>query len=336
MKKVLWPILPKPWGTADMEFHYGLWNGVSSLFSQSGRQLGEENARPFILNHHIPAQMIVCKYKDSREGRKINMSALRIAMQNFDAALDITGAVHAHHLAQLPPAHVPGIWDLHIIARSSIALIAYQKRCTRHKPFQSTVSDALTSQYQFISGVFMICRHMLEHNHPAIEQNSPISAEALYNYADRHDIFISFNGAACAGSIKKIHEFLDFCNAGNALSAPAAHTLSRLVDDPDNWYQYGLATVELDCFVENERSQRLAARRGIGQSDPDRSAQTYAALGGYVRGLMDRPVPAASGSFRHGALIRQNHILEQLGRPVVKSIPRSHIRARLGCGQDGR
>jgi len=320
LKKTLWPVLTKPWETPDMEFHYGLWNGVSALYCDSGRQLGEENTRPFALNHHIAAETIACKYAGSRMGRDINMSALRTAMQNFDAAAAITLAVRDYHLGRLPASHRVGIWDLYILARASIALVAYQKRFARQAETSPKVSDALTSQYQFISGVFMICRHMMEHGDPAIAGNDPIGAEALYDYADAHGIFISFNGMACAGSTKKIHEFLELCEVGGAAKQPC--DLGAIVSAPDNWYLYALATVELDCFAERHRTLCEAA-------DSNASAEIYEGLGDYVRALMGELPEPGDAPFENGVLLRQNRILSLLGRPQIKAIPSKHFAARI-------
>lgn len=330
LKKTLWPLLPKPWDAPDMEFHLGLWNGVSALYSESGRQLGEENARPLALNHHVAAETIECKYEGSREGRPINMSALRIAMKNFDAASAITAAVRSHHLSQLPSLHALGIWDLYIIARASLALISYQKRRMPQSAATSSVSDALASQYQFISGVFMICRHMTENADPAIMTNQPISADALYSYADDNGIFISFNGMACAGSTKKINEFLGLCVSGARQEADTPCELADIIGEPDNWYQYALAAIELDCFTEYERSLRNSIQSNGGETALRQSAQTYSDLGDYVRALMDDALRTSESGFREGALKRQNVILELLGRPIIKEIPTKHIQARLG------
>lgn len=329
VKGALWPLLPKPWEAEDMELHIGLWAGVSALFSDSGRQLGEENARPFLLNHHISAQTIISKYKGSREGREINMSALRIAMQNFDAALEITEAVRSYHLAQLPPSHVLGIWDLYIIARASIALVAYQQRAKHQHNVPRTVSDALTSQYQFISGVFMIGRHMLENGDPAIAQNNPASAETLYNYADENGIFISFNGMACAGSTKKIHEFLEFCNKGYGDEDRPEFDLSRIVHESGNWYQYALATIDLDCFIEYERVKSHSAQPPVDDIAKTASARSYADLGEYVSGLMEHSIPEQDMPFHKGALLRQNVVLDWIGRKPIKKIQEKHLLARL-------
>ena len=319
-KKALWPFLTKPWDTPDMEFHYGLWNGVSALFCDSGRQLGEENARPLALNWHVDAETLACKYPGSREGRLINMSALRTAMQNFDAALAITDAVRKAYLGLLPADHTPGIWDLNTIARASISLVAYQKRFVRQAPPSTTVSDALTSQYQFISGVYMICRHMIASADPVIGENRPINAEDLYRYADEHGIFVSFNGMACAGSAKKIHEFLDFCNAGGSSEAQ----LGEWVSEPDNWLQYALAAIELDCLVEQARA--MASGKSSQQT-----AQMLEDMRRYLHPVMDRAPELADDSlaFEQAVLARQNRILNLLGRPAISAIPRDHFTARL-------
>ncbi|MEP2735980.1 MAG: hypothetical protein ABJP34_06745 [Erythrobacter sp.] len=328
LKMRLWPFLPKPWDAPDMEFHHGLWNGVSALYADSGRQLGEENTRPFSFNHHVPAETIDCKYKGSREGRPINMSALRTAMQNFDAAAAITQAVRAHHLQKLEPGHRLGIWDLYIIARASIALVAYQKRFARQKGVSATVSDVLTSQYQFISGVFMICRHMMENADAVIAENRPMTADALYNYADQHGIFISFNGMACAGSTKKIHEFLELCNSGSEDKAE----LAAIVSEPDNWYQYALATIELDCYIERERALRREGHGGVSSTAnaASNSSMIFTDIGEYTQRLMDTaPEPNQAHAFRDAALSRQNAILKVLGRPLLRKIASDHIAARM-------
>ncbi|MEP1420601.1 MAG: hypothetical protein ABJK59_02385 [Erythrobacter sp.] len=313
-----------------MEFHYGLWHGVSALYSESGRQLGEENTRPFALNHHVPAEKITCKYEGSRSGCLINVSALRTAMQNFEAALAITKAVQARHVGDQGRADPLGIWDLYILSRASIALIAYQMRFRPQAQVPNRVSDDLTSQFQFISGVFMICRHMMENADCLIAQNQPVPAKVLYDYADDNGIFISFNGMACAGSVKKIHEFLEFCIDCSPQDKSPTIALDDLVCELDNWYQYALASIELDCFIEQERAARLDQKET--QTSDASTAQIYCSIGAYVRSLMPSSALTDEGlsSFKSGALLRQNRILGLLGRDMIRNLPASHIAARLG------
>ena len=293
IKSLIAHLATKPWNSPFMETQYGLWRGVSALTSDSGRQLGEENTRPFLLNRHVPADTIICKYDGSRAGHSINMSALRIAMANFDEALQITGAVGQYHMAHAHsanPEKKPGIWDLYLISKASIGLIAYQQRQKNAARQQSPspVSDALASQYQFISGIFMICRSMIREGHQAISGNGEISASELYSYADENSIFMSPNEMACAGSPRKIMEFLEFCvdlNAANTDLSPASNKadsanspMQAYVDNPEQWYEYALATEELNCFIEQEYHRQHAQSRPEDSGRKKHIQQIYACL----------------------------------------------------------
>ncbi|MEM1053520.1 MAG: hypothetical protein AAGI28_15640 [Pseudomonadota bacterium] len=329
IKTTLWPVLPKPWNSPDMEFHYGLWQGVSALYSESGRQLGEENTRPFALNHHIPAETIACRYDGSRAGRSINLSALRTAMKNFDAALSITQAVKDHHVSRKQSGEPIGLWDLYIISRASIALIAYSLRSHNDGQPVATVSDALTSQFQFISGVFMICRDMMENARGLIFSNQQLCAQELYHYADQNGLFVSFNGMACAGSTRKVLEFLEFCNRNEACPPTASSCLHEIVATPEDWFEYALATIELDCFVEQERLSRVG--QNMSRGNEKSAADIYRDVGRYVRSLMLAPdyIAQHHSVFEDDALLRQNRILEILGQKRIRKLPARHVASRL-------
>lgn len=323
MKKLLWPVLEKPWEQPDMELHYGLWIGVSALYSRSGRQLGEENARPFALNHHIPADTIISKYEGSRSGKAINMSALKVAMQNFEAACLITDTVRAFYLEGARAEGPLGLWDLYVIARASIALIAYQQRYLYQWPKSAAVCEALTSQYQFISGVFMICRDMMEKGDPVIASNTQMSANALYSYADEHGIFLSPNGMACAGSTKKIKEFLELCIHGET-AVQNAIDLNTIVTHPNNWYQYALQCIEMDCVIEAARMRNFPASK-----QATSAARIYDDLRAYCSAQLPVSPGELGATLEDRVLERQNAILARLGRPKISSIPAGHFAARM-------
>jgi len=325
-----------------MEFRYGLWRGVSPLYSENGRQLGEGNTRPFIFNDHVPAETVACKYEGSRYGALINISALRTAMAHFDDAMVITSAVSRSCFQGVQPSALgsqPGIWDLYIISRASIALIAYDKRRRDENRVSHKVPDVLTSQYQFITGIFMICRDMMNNADPAIAQNSPISAEDLFAYADKREIFTSFNGMVCAGSKAKILEFLEFCNKAALSSPDAAHAVNdqnsayneikKLVSNPDDWRLYSLSTIEFDCFIEMEYLARQIKKQPENSKHHKNIQQIYRSLSEYCVKKFDLRPPNDHLNFADGALERQNAILKLLGRPTLSKIHRKYIEERL-------
>ena len=343
IKSLIAHLATKPWNSPFMETQYGLWRGVSALTSDSGRQLGEENTRPFLLNRHVPADTIICKYDGSRAGHSINMSALRIAMANFDEALQITGAVGQYHMARAHsanPEKKPGIWDLYLISKASIGLIAYQQRQKNAARPQSSspVSDALASQYQFISGIFMICRSMIREGHQAISGNGEISASELYSYADENSIFMSPNEMACAGSPRKIMEFLEFCvdlNAANTDLSPASNKadsanspMQAYVDNPEQWYEYALATEELNCFIEQEYHRQHAQSRPEDSGRQKHIQQIYAELAVFCHFCMNNPPAPKTENFANDVLQRQNHILKLLGRSPIRTAPAQYFQKR--------
>lgn len=330
-KKVVRHFIAPPWTSSTMEFNQGLWSGVSALFTESGRQLGEENARPFLFNDHIPAKTIECKYEGSRFGHPINMSALRIAMTNFDPALQITKAVIQYHAAfvlKTNPKQRNGMWDLYVVALASIALIAYSIRKRPRLRSSDIIADDLASQYQFIAGIFMIGRDMIDTNSDITTNNNPIDAAQLYHYADQHEIFKSFNGWVCAGSTKKIMDFLEFCTSEleNGFSAQTTDLNDRspcplddIVGDVDQWYRYAILSVEFDCFVKIARRKHRIEDAVTSASEDEVSLNTYRKIARYCTSLMSpKDVPSDDG-YKSGALQRQNKILEVLGRkPIAK------------------
>ncbi len=347
-KKVVRHFAEAPWESDIMEFRHGLWRGVSPLFTESGRQLGEENTRPFLFNDHIPAKTIPCKYEGSRYGHPINMSALRIAMTNFDAALEITRAVIAYHASiarKVRPGTQGGIRDLYIISLASISLISYSLRKQPRPNASGIVPDDLASQYQFIAGIFMICRDMLHTNSPVMQGNAPVSAAQLYEYADRHKIFTSFNGMVCAGSTKKIMEFLEFCTGSMAAEfsraecaadtagmgkdgAPAK--LVSIVGDAGRWYHYAMAAIELDCFIKRERRRHKPEQGGSAGVEQQDIIRAYEEIAAYCASLMPLPCAAGQCGYETGALKRQNKILKLLDRKPVSRISAARLAEQLG------
>ncbi|MBT8473603.1 MAG: hypothetical protein HKN14_04690 [Marinicaulis sp.] len=319
-----------------MELQYGLWNGASALFSQSGRQLGEANTRPFHLNMNLPAETTTCKYAGNRDGKPINLSALRIAMQNFDAALELTQSIKNLYLHRLPKHESPaplGLWDLYLFARINIALVAYTKRRQGNRPASKYVSDLLASQYQFISGIFMIVRDMIEKADPQAAKNNIVSAKTLYQYADEFGVFESINGMVCAGSPRKIMEFMDVLmrvdQPDEIKLAYGANTIHALTDDSDRWLQYAVLAVELDAVLTSEFFIRETARQPERAKHFRTVSEIYAQLGQYCVVHLGADGFSSAASFEDGILARQNAILELLGWPILKSIPEKVIAQRL-------
>lgn len=323
-----------------MEFRYGLWAGVSSIFGEDERQLGELNTSPAIFDRHVEAETRACKYAGSRNGELINISALRTAMAHFYEACAVTVAVRDYHMAQLgkSPNDHPGIWDLHIISRASLALIAYRYRAGKLSADDRLPND-LASQFKFVTGLFVITREMTNAAHPVIKTNSLVSAQELYTFVDDNDHFRSDAGLVCAGSTSKIIEFMDFAIKGRGhpnskkleLDGADDHLtlLKKFVPDLESWYRYALRTVELDCFVEAETLRRRINTEPHNKNSVQPVLDICRSKQKYWFELLGDQEPDSSKSFEQGILDRQNAMLELLNMPFVKKIPDRMKTARL-------
>ena len=323
-----------------MEFRYGLWAGVSSIFGEDGRQLGERNTSPAIFDRHVETETRTCKYAGSRNGELINISALRTSMGHFYDACAISVAVRDYHMTHLNKSldDRPGIWDLHVISRASLALIAYRFRWGKLSA-DDRLSDDIASQFKFVTGLFVITREMTNATHPAIKSNSAVSAQELYKFADDNDHFRSESGMVCAGSASKIIEFMDFAIQGRNhpqsaklkydTSADNLALLNKVVPDLESWYRYALLTVELDCFVEIETLRRRIDAEPKKQDDLQRVLDICHAKHDYWFELLGDREFASADSFEEGVLIRQNAMLALLDMPSLKNIPDRIIQARL-------
>ena len=149
-------------------------------------------------------------------------------------------------------------------------------------PVDAVLPNDLSSQYKLVTGVFVICREMTLAAYPGVTRNQPLSTQELYDYADAEYLFRSDNGMVCAGSTRKIMEFIDFANLGRSHPESAKLNLDgeddhlsllrSIVSDLDDWYRYTLLTIELDYYTEIEILRRKLA------GDPEDKAQLQQVL----------------------------------------------------------
>ncbi|MEL7540125.1 MAG: hypothetical protein AAGJ51_04415 [Pseudomonadota bacterium] len=257
-------------------------------------------------------------------------------MRNFDEALDLTQSVKDLYQRRLGAQEMDdqfGLWDLYLLARINVSLIAYTKRRRGGPPADRYVSDLLASQYQFISGVFMIVRDMIENAHPQVTENMVMSAEALYDYADKFGIFESANGMVCAGAPRKILDFLTKLTAHGGpreTSLESGQTkIEALTDNPDQWFRYALLAVELDAVVTAEYFRRRAAQHPDRKRHFHQVAAIYSQLGEYCVARLGAEDYSTIASFEDAVLTRQNAILALLGWRPLTRIPDKAIDRRL-------
>ena len=172
--------------------------------------------------------------------------------------------------------------------------------------------------------------------HPSIRSNTPISAKDLYSYADKNEIFTSFNGMVCAGSTKKIMEFLEFCTEGayddpklSDGDNPSYPIIENFVVYPEKWYAYALTAIEFDCFIELEYLHRQTQKEPTQELSLKNIMDVYEGMRRYCINVLGSPPPEEKTSFAENAAARQNAILKLLERKTIAAIPEKYLHARL-------
>ena len=246
-----------PYLTDTMEIEYGLWEGISSIHCSDGRQLGENNVKPLYLkDQSIKTSLHVSKHEGSRSGLIVNMTALQILMREWGESLKIIGAVKNIYLTKYKKESSPfNLYDLFIIAKLCVSLPIFAVRKSDPIYKDAQLPSNVSAQFQLISGVFMIVRRMIEKGDSNIINNSILTAEELFDYAENNSVFISeANGQVCGGSKKKIIELLDFILTDDTSSEnDSIECIKSIVGDVDTFFNYSLAAVELEILMAETR-----------------------------------------------------------------------------------
>ena len=246
-----------PYLTDTMEIEYGLWEGISSIHCNDGRQLGENNVKPLYLqDHSIKTNLHVSKHEGSRSGLIVNMTALQILMREWDESLKIIGAVKNIYLTNYKNESSPfNLYDLFIIAKICVSLPIFSVRKSNPIYKDNQLPSRVSAQFQLISGVFMIVRRMIEKGDSYIFNDIMPPAEKLFDYAENNSVFISEkNGQVCGGSKKKIIELLDFILKDNTSNEnDSIECIKSIVGEVDRFFKYSLAAVELEILMAETR-----------------------------------------------------------------------------------
>ena len=256
VNKLLTFVIPAPYLTDTMELKYGLWEGISSAHVQDGRQLGENNVKPlYRRDTRIITNLHTSKLEGTRAGLVMNMSALQILMKQWEPSLKVIGAIRNLYLERLNKKNTSlSVFDCYMVAKICVALPVYLIRKSKPIIQDGELPPNISAQFQLISGVFMIVRKMIENGEGFLSEKSHLTAEELFEYADKNNIFISeHNGQVCGGSKKKIVELLDFVLSGND-AVDSLEFITDIVQDVDSFFEYALAAIELELVVAQSKS----------------------------------------------------------------------------------
>lgn len=253
---------PPPYRRANMEFDFDIWNGISSLHGQDGRQIGENNAGPHPYKEDIATEHKAHKFGGSRAGLPINVTALKHVMAVWDDALQLATLMRNRYIAHrgLKERRFT-LLSAYLFSKLGTALPAYLAR-RREQPLRDGDLPPLETAFFTLGvGPFMVLRALMEKGDRTALQPEPLSADALYEIADGCGSLVTRAGKGCAGSPKLIREFLDVTMNGTYAKPLGSANAQRALNSVGDWrtfFDYTLAASRLELLIK--LNQALFAR----------------------------------------------------------------------------
>ena len=247
-------LYPPPYCRDNIEFDRDVWNGICTFRSATGRHIGENNTNPKFYREMIETKHLVCAFEGSRNGRQVNITALRHMIPIWDDVLQFTLLMRNHYIEhrELHSARL-NLRQGYVFSKMTAAYLSFLARRTRN-PLSSGTLPALETAYFTVGvGPFMVVRALMERGNLAALETAPMSAAALYDLADSSGSLLAGTDRACAGSKHLIVQFLDVAMNGaytQALTSADAQRALSCIDDWNTFYQYLYASSRLELLIK--------------------------------------------------------------------------------------
>lgn len=176
-----------------------------------GRQVGEANVFPRPLRLDTPTEWMACPFPGTRymADRPMNTSALKAMRNHWPQMMAAIKLIRARFLERFPAA-AHG-WTLaHVERLAALVLAVPTYQLVRQGADLAPLHPALSSLFRVTDGLRMATHQMMfiPVGEPVQPPDSPITAAAIFDYAERNYSFHSETGV-CAGPSHMVREFLD-------------------------------------------------------------------------------------------------------------------------------
>lgn len=238
----------------NMEFELDVWNGISSFYASTGRQIGENNTGPTFHKKMTETEHKIAKFAGSRYGRHINVTALRYVIPVWDDVLQFTTLLRNHFIQRHGMSSgAMNPRQSYVFSKMGAGYLAFLARRRRRPLKNGTVTPTLTGFFTLAVGPFMVVRALMEMGDLTALEDSAFSAEVWYALADRSGSLLAGINRACAGTKKMITEFVDVAVNGSydkPLTSVEAYRTFACVDDWGAFYQYLYASSRLELLIK--------------------------------------------------------------------------------------
>ncbi|MBK8086465.1 MAG: hypothetical protein IPK28_23080 [Devosia sp.] len=159
-----------------------------------GRQVGEANVFPRPLRLDTPTEWMACPFPGTRymADRPMNTSALKAMRNHWQQMMAALKLIRARFLERFPAA--ADRWTLaHVERLAALVLAVPTYQLVRKGADAAPLHPALSSLFRVTDGLRMATHQMMfiPVGEPVLPPDSPITAEAIFDYAERNYSFHS-------------------------------------------------------------------------------------------------------------------------------------------------
>lgn len=228
---------------AHLELIVPMFRVAHIALDADGRQVGEANVFPRPLRLDTPTEWKACPFPGTRymADRPMNASALKAMRNHWPQMMAALKFIRAHFLRRFPAA-ADG-WTLaHVERLAALVLAVPTYQLVRAGAEAAPLHPALSSLFRVTDGLRMATHQMMfiPVGEPVLPPDTPITAEAIFDYAERNYSFHSEAGV-CAGPSHMVREFLDVVLHGEEDEDFAFDPeVATALDAIDAAFEYGL------------------------------------------------------------------------------------------------
>ena len=174
-------------------------HSVFTLRDAENRPFGEQNT-PEAHRADVPFELRECPYTGSRNGKQMNVSALRQVTRNWDAILGYAVRLRDEYARHFGDAR--DVWWLWRFGVCGAALPGFL--VARGIP-STNISGAIAGMFKALQGIFMTTGLVLEER--LMPPGMPMAAEEFLSITEAKGLYVVMGGA-CAGPPHMIREFV--------------------------------------------------------------------------------------------------------------------------------
>jgi len=219
---------PRAWGDAEritrelagraieqgyLELVIPIFRVAHPSLDAEGRQVGEANVFPRALRLDVATEWATCPYPGTRYrvDAPMNVTALKSMRDHWVQMMAALLHIRAAFLRRFPEAATG--WTVGHIERLAVSVLAvptYQLMRSDNPVANGGLHPALSSLFRVTDGLRMTMHQMLfvPIGEPTLSPDDPMTAERIYDYADRNFSFHSDTGV-CGGPKNMVQEFIN-------------------------------------------------------------------------------------------------------------------------------